>query len=141
MGYTMNNKIQKKKLNIIQNSNGPIMHGLKKSDPSFEGFGEVYFSTVRYQSIKAWKRHLRMTLNLIVPIGTVKFVFYDEEKNIFEEHIIGRNDYFRITVLPKIWFGFKGLDKYENIVMNFANLEHDPKEHEIKDTNYLNYSW
>ena len=60
-----------------------------------------------------------MTMNLVVPVGKVKFVFYDEDKDIFDEHIIGKNDYFRITVFPEIWFGFlKSLDKKENLVMN-----------------------
>ena len=134
-------KIKKNKLNIIDNINGSVMHGLKKSDSSFNDFGEVYFSNIKYESIKAWKRHLRMTMNLIVPVGKVKFVFYDEDQDIFEEHIIGKNDYYRITVFPKIWFGFKGLDKYENLVMNFANIEHDPDEAEKRNIKYFNYSW
>ena len=137
----MTTKIKKNKLHIIENINGSVMHGLKKSDSSFNGFGEVYFSNIKYESIKAWKRHSRMTMNLLVPVGKVKFVFYDEDEDIFEEHIIGRKDYFRITVFPKIWFGFKGLDKYENLVMNFADLEHDPEEAERKNINFLKYSW
>ena len=134
-------KIEKNKLNIIDNINGPVMHGLKKSDASFKGFGEVYFSNIKYKSIKAWKRHLRMTMNLIVPVGTVKFVFYDQDKNIFEEHIIGNKDYFRVTVMPKTWFGFKGLGKYENLVMNFSNIEHDPDETERKEIHDFSYNW
>ena len=137
----MSLKIKKNKLKIIDNINGAVMHGLKKSDSSFSGFGEVYFSNIKYESIKAWKRHLKMTMNLVVPIGKVKFVFYDEVKDKFDEHIIGKNDYFRITVFPEIWFGFKGLDKKENLVMNFADIEHNPEEVERRNINHFKYSW
>ena len=133
--------ISKNKLKTIDNENGVIMHGLKKSDEVFKGFGEIYFSQVEYKKIKAWKRHTRMTMNLIVPIGSVKFVFYDESKKLFEEHNIGEHNYFRLTVDPFIWFGFKGMKEGKNLVMNLANIEHDPNEVERKNFLDLEYLW
>ena len=138
----MNNlKILKHQLQIIDNANGTVMHALKKSDLGFQGFGEIYFSHVHYKNIKAWKRHKRMTMNLVVPEGNVRFVFYDEEKDNFEEYKIGENDYCRLTVKPLIWFGFQGLGNPKNIVMNVANIEHDPDEVERKDLLDLDYFW
>ena len=32
-------------------------------------------------AIKGWKRHKKMVLNLIVPIGSVRFILYDDRKN------------------------------------------------------------
>ena len=133
--------ISKHKLKIMDNVNGPIKHALKKSDLGFKEFGEVYFSHVNYKSIKAWKRHTKMTMNLVVPIGKVKFVFYDENNKLFEEYKIGENNYFRLTVNPLIWFGFQGMGEGNNIVMNIANIEHDPNEVERKDLLDLKYSW
>lgn len=133
--------ILKHKLQTIDNENGVIMHGLKKSDKEFRGFGEIYFSQVEYKKIKAWKRHKRMTMNLIVPVGRVKFVFYNEDNKIFEEHTIGEKNYYRLTIDPLLWFGFKGMKEGKNIVMNFANIEHDPIEVERKDFLDLNYLW
>ena len=72
-----------------------------------------------------------MNMNLIVPEGFVKFVFYDEKFNYFEEYEIGTKNYFRITVPPGLWFAFKGLGK-RNLVMNIADIEHDPNESEKK---------
>ena len=65
------------------------MHALKNSDNEFIRFGEIYFSEIYFGKIKGWKRHLRMNMNLIVPEGFVKFVFYDEKLNYFEEYEIG----------------------------------------------------
>ena len=52
---------------------------LSNLETEYEGFGEVYFSELRPKSIKAWKYHYKMTLNLIVPLGEVKFVFFKQK--------------------------------------------------------------
>ena len=129
------------KLAILNNVSGSVMHALKKSDSGFANFGEIYFSKIKYKNIKAWKRHTKMTMNLVVPVGRVKFVFYSEEKNIFEEYIIGENNYNRLTVNPLLWFGFQGMDEGKNLVMNIANIEHDPNEVERKNLMDLKYIW
>ena len=116
------------------------MHALKNSDNEFKGFGEIYFSEIFFGKIKGWKRHLRMNMNLIVPEGFVKFVFYDEKFNYFEEYEIGPKNYFRITVPPGLWFAFKGLGK-RNLVMNIADIEHDPNESEKKNLLDISYNW
>ena len=134
------NRIKVTKLSIIKSENGPIMHALKNSDNEFKGFGEIYFSEIFFGKVKGWKRHLRMNMNLIVPEGFVKFVFYDEKFNYFEEYDIGTENYFRITVPPGLWFAFKGLGK-RNLVMNIADIEHDPNESEKKNLLDISYSW
>ena len=98
-------------LQQISTLGGDVWHALKSSEESFKGFGEVYFSWVEAESIKAWKQHLRMTMNLVVPIGTVRFVFCDLLRHNFREEEIGASSYARITVPPKIWFGFQGISK------------------------------
>lgn len=133
--------VTKNKLKIIDNANGSIMHGLKKSDYDFKGFGEVYFSHVKYKTIKAWKRHKKMTMNLFVPVGLVKFVFFNQDQKVFEEYEIGSNNYFRLTVEPMIWFGFQGLGEDINLVMNLANIEHEPNEVERIDLCDIDYIW
>ena len=57
---------------------GDILHGIKKGDDGYVDFGEAYFSTVNFGEIKGWNRHKEMTLNLVVPIGSVTFVIYDD---------------------------------------------------------------
>ena len=134
------NRIKLTKLSIIENEKGPIMHALKNSDNEFKRFGEIYFSEIYFGKIKGWKRHLRMNMNLIVPEGFVKFVFYDEKLNYFEEYEIGTKNYFRITAPPGLWFAFKGLEK-RNLVMNIADIEHDPNESEKKKLLDIRYCW
>jgi len=138
----MNKKfISVKKLKIIDNDKGTVMHALKKSESSFDEFGELYFSNIEYNSVKAWKKHQNMTMNLVVPVGSVKFVFYNQQNNDFQEIILGPQNYSRITVLPNIWFGFQGLYKGNNLVMNLSNIEHDPSEVRRKELSEIDYKW
>ena len=74
-------------LKKIYHPKGDILHGIKKIDKGYLGFGEAYFSTINYNEIKGWNRHKRMTLNLVVPIGSVKFVIYDDRIGISKNNI------------------------------------------------------
>ena len=129
-------------LSKIPTEGGDVLHGIKKNEETYFGFGEAYFSNVNKGKIKGWKLHKDMTMNLIVPSGTVKFVFFDEKLKSHKELTIGRLNYCRVTVPPKIWFAFQGLDnKYPNLVFNFANLQHDPNEVIRKEINEIFYNW
>ena len=124
----------------IKVAGGDVLHGMKCSDPGYVDFGEVYFSIVKEGSIKAWKRHLRMTLNFVVPLGAVFFAFIDNEGGVREE-IVGENRYVRLTVPPGIWFGFKGLFSPYSMVMNIADIPHDPAEIERKNLDEIQCNW
>jgi dTDP-4-dehydrorhamnose 3,5-epimerase len=127
---------------VINVEGGNVLHALKVSDESFKFFGEAYFSEVNLNSVKAWKMHTKMTLNLLVPIGKVKFVFTDSiENSNFFEVIIGENRYKRITVPPNIWFGFKGVGKEKNLILNIADIEHDTNEVMRKTLSDFKYNW
>lgn len=133
-------KISVTKTKKINMPNGSLFHGLKKTDFGFKNFGEVYFSFIKFNNIKAWKKHQLMTLNLLVPIGSVKFVFYDDLKN-FKSYKIGQKNYCRLTVPPGIWFGFKGLSKEDSLIINIANILHSDNEVEKKEINEIDYDW
>ena len=128
-------------LQQIFNPGGDVWHALKSTEESFQGFGEVYFSWVELNSIKAWKQHLRMTMNLVVPIGMVRFVFCDLLRHTFREEQIGESTYARITVPPNIWFGFQGMSEKPSLVLNVANLSHDPVEVERKNREEIHFNW
>ena len=141
MGSVSVNDILITNLKRIQVAGGDVLHGMKCSDPGYIDFGEAYFSIVEEGAVKAWKRHLQMTLNFIVPLGVVLFTFIDEQGATREE-LVGENRYVRLTVPPGIWFGFKGL-KDENIILNISNILHDPQEQENKlhESCEIKYNW
>ncbi len=127
-------------LNIINTEGGKVMHAMKNIDNKFL-MGEAYFSEINYLSVRAWKMHKIMTMNLIVPVGNIKFVFYNEMGNENEEIIVGEKNYVRLTVPPKIWFGFMGLSKLKNLLLNLSDITHDKNEIMKKDITGFNYKW
>ncbi len=133
-------------LTIIEADSGSVYHGLKNTDKGFKEFGEVYFSSVKKDIIKAWKLHKEMTLNLLVPVGTVLFCFLDEreQSSTFNQTfkiMLSQNPYYRLTVPPGIWFGFQGLSPGLNLICNIADIPHDPNEVSRKEINEIELDW
>ncbi|MDC1447057.1 WxcM-like domain-containing protein [Candidatus Thioglobus sp.] len=132
-------------LSIIDTKGGAVLHAIKSSDHGFSGFGEAYFSTIEHNAIKGWKRHKEMVLNLIVPIGSVRFVLYDDRRNQlnqFQEIVLSlTGEYARLTVPPMVWVGFQGLDHQSSLVLNIASIEHSPEEIERKELDEIKFNW
>lgn len=112
---------------------GDVLHALKNSDYGYRGFGEAYFSIIEHGIVKAWKLHREMTLNLIVPVGKVRFVFISSDFKQRREECLGISNYARITVPPGIWFGFEGLASSSSMLLNISDIEHDSNEVERID--------
>jgi dTDP-4-dehydrorhamnose 3,5-epimerase len=131
-------------LRQIETAGGDVLHAMKQTDAGYTGFGEAYFSWVFAGAIKAWKRHTLMTMNVVVPVGQVRFVFRcinADGTDEFRVEDIGSNRYVRITVPPGVWFGFQGLHAHQSLVLNIASTVHDPNEVERLALTDINYSW
>ena len=131
-------------LRRIETTGGDVLHAMKQSDPGCVGFGEAYFSLVSGGAVKAWKRHTQMTMNVVVPVGQVRFVFYRVNSygtDEFRTEEIGVDRYLRITVPPGIWFGFQGLATPQSLVLNIASIPHDPNEVERLAVSDVNFVW
>ena len=133
------------KLNIISTPGGDVLHAMKNIDNGFVDFGEAYFSEIEFDKVKAWKRHTKMTLNLVVPIGRIKFVLFDDRMTSnsiqFQEIIMSRENYFRLTIPPMIWVGFQGLYKPESLLLNIADITHNADEVDNKGINEIDFDW
>lgn len=127
-------------LKQIHHPQGDVFHAMKKSDDGFDGFGEAYFSTVNKDDVKGWKKHTKMTLNLVVPVGEIEFVVYDENSKEFFSVKLSKNNYQRLTVKPNLWMAFRGVGEY-NMLLNLASVEHDPSEAVNKELSDIPYEW
>ena len=135
-------------LKQIVDERGKVLHMLRCDSPLFEKFGEIYFSVVNPGAVKAWKLHKEMTLNLTVPIGSIKLVLYDNRsdsptKRKIQEIYIGHDNYCLVKIPPMIWNGFQGISEIESIVANCATIPHDPDEVEQLDplNSFIPYKW
>ena len=127
---------------IISLVEGDVLHAMKTGEEGFEKFGEAYFSEVLPKSKKGWKRHKEMIMNLLVPVGQIKFTFFDERPEsasyeYYQEVSVSKLNYVRITVPPMIWFSFENLASEKALLLNLANIPHDPKEVEYGDIKML----
>lgn len=133
MGGNMIEGVLLTPLKVVANPKGDIYHAIKASAPGYQGCGEVYFSTVTKGTTKGWKRHNRLALNLVVPVGEIEFALYDgRTKSSTEGELFVINlgidlNYQRLTVPPGIWVAFRGEREF-NLLMNVIAEEHDPTE-------------
>ncbi len=135
-------------LSKIEDHRGTIFPMLRADAKIFKSFGEIYFSTIFNNSIKAWHLHKKAILNYACIKGQVKLVLFDDRKDSksfgkHAEYILTPSNYFLITIPPFIWNGFIGLHNSESIVANCISLPHDESEMVRRKHNdkYFKYDW
>ena len=116
-------------LKRIQTGNGDVMHALKATDNGYAGFGEAYFSEVFQGARKGWKRHNRMTLNVVVIVGAIKFTLYDDRKDsntkgeLLEITLSATDNYCRLVVPPGLWMAFEGISEGVSMLLDIRSEE------------------
>ena len=118
---------------------GDLWHAFKMNDEGFVGFGEAYLTQIEPHQIKGWKRHNRYVLNIVVIVGAVKFVIYDDRQESitrgqFEEIILSPiYNYQRLTA---------GAAESENsILMDLIPELHQPEESDRKELEEIKYNF
>ncbi|MGI9606604.1 MAG: dTDP-4-dehydrorhamnose 3,5-epimerase [Acidimicrobiales bacterium] len=117
-------------LERIETSGGEVMKALRSDEADYRGLGEAYFSRVDARSIRAWKLHTEMTVNVVVPVGHVRFAIQvgDPRDQDFHVYDLGPDhEYGRLTIEPNTWFGFGG-GADGGLVLNLADILHHPDE-------------
>lgn len=136
-------------LKQFNNELGSVKHMLKASDEFFDGFGEVYFSTIFKEVVKGWKKHLKISQSLTVPHGKVRFVVFDDREGSptrgkIDEVVIGPEEGYGLLKIPSnVWYSFRGEKACESLIANCIPAQHDPDECIGKDLNdpQIPYTW
>lgn len=144
----MINGVSTRKLMVFENELGGVKHMLKKQWPEFKDFGEVYFSTINPGVVKGWKKHDKTILNYTVPVGNVKVVVYDNNKNSssfgkVQEVLLGESNHILLTIPPNVWYSFASLNDEKAMICNLINIEHSDDQHHQIDINSeeIPYTW
>ena len=122
------------------------MHMMRNDDPNFDKFGEIYFSYTHPNTVKAWHMHKKMTLNYAVISGVLKVVLFDNRRKSptfgrIQEIFLSPENYCLLKISPGLWFGFQGIGDNKNVILNIADIEHDPLEQQRAPIEYLSYDW
>lgn len=126
-------------LTVIPNAKGDLLKAMTATDNDYLGFGEAYFSSINFQSIKGWTKHSRMQINLVVPQGSVQFVIYDSFE--FESVNLSLDNYCRLTVEPGLWVAFRGCSSPASLILNIANMVHDDAEEDKQPLSAFPFDW
>ncbi len=140
--------VQINKLKKIPDERGAIFHMLKKNDPHFIKFGEIYFSIAYPGIIKGWHEHTKQIQNYAVIDGMIKLVLFDNRKNSktykkIQELYLGDMNYILVTIPTGIITSYKCIGKKNSILANCSTLPHDPNEminYELSDKK-IPYDW
>ena len=135
-------------LKRIPDERGTVLHMLKRTDPHFIEFGEIYFSKIHPGVVKGWHKHNEMTLNYACIHGRIKLVLFDDRdtsptKGEVMEIFLGPDNHSLVVIPPGIWNGFKGLGSETAIVANCSTHPHDPSRSIRLDPfdNDIPYDW
>jgi len=144
----MINGVQVIPLKRIPDERGTIMHMLRTTDPHFQQFGEIYFSTIYKDVIKGWHLHREMSLNYACIHGRIKLVLFDDREQSstrgeLMEVFLGPDNYSLVIIPPEVWNGFKGMSDPVSIVANCCTHAHDPSRSSRLDPfdNHIPYNW
>lgn len=137
-----------KPLRRIPDERGTIFHMLRASDPEFQQFGEIYFSTVYQNVVKGWHKHAEMTLHYACILGRVKCALFDDRpdspsRGSLMEVYLGPENYALLIVPPGVWNGFKGMAEPFSMVANCCTHEHNPERSERRPPTdpSIGYDW
>jgi dTDP-4-dehydrorhamnose 3,5-epimerase len=135
-------------LKRIPDERGTIYHMLKRTDPHFKAFGEIYFSTIYPGVVKGWHMHRNMTLHYACVSGRVKLVIYDgregsKTKGELMEIFLGPDNYALVVVPPGLWNGFKGMGSEIAIMADCLDIPHEEADSVRVDPhqNDIPYDW
>jgi dTDP-4-dehydrorhamnose 3,5-epimerase len=135
-------------LRRIPDERGTIFHMLRSSDPHFQQFGEVYFTSIYKGVVKGWHLHHKMTLNYSCIHGRIKLVCFDDRDGSqtsgnLMEIFLGPDNYSLVVIPPRVWNGMKGMGEDYSLVANCATHVHDQSQSERMDPfeNPIPYDW
>tara|TARA_B110000977_G_C11074353_1_gene490633 strand:- start:1204 stop:1620 length:417 start_codon:yes stop_codon:yes gene_type:complete len=111
---------------IKKNPKGDVYKILSNKSKIYKGFGELYITTLNKDSSKGWNYHKRMTLNLFVIKGKVRFFLKKNNELVKKTLSENKNDI--LTIKPKVWVKIVNLAGEKSKIINFANLKHNQNE-------------
>ena len=119
-------EIQLFKKDLKKNSKGNVLKFIEIS-AKFKKIIEVYFSEIKKNKIKGWKKNLTSSQFIYVVKGAIQIVLYNDsgkikkKLNVFK---LGEKKKYSKIIIPKnYWYSFKGLGE-GNLIVNALSVKH-----------------
>ena len=139
-----------KDLSVIPDERGRLMEIMRKDDPFFREFGQVYMTTNYPGVVKAWHAHHHQTDHVACLKGMIKMVLYDGRPDsptykAINEFFVGIHNPKLIVIPPMVYHGWKCISNEESVVVNIPDNVFDYQEpDELRkpyDTEDIDYDW
>ena len=139
-----------KPLTIIPDDRGRLFEILRRDEPLFKRFGQVYCTTVNYGVVKGWHYHKQQVDNFVCVSGMIKLVAYDARRRFpthgqINEFYIGVHHPLLVQIPVGVYHGFKGISYPEAVIINIPT---EPYHHKRPDEfrvdphqNDIPYDW
>jgi len=127
--------VQLKTLKVIPDERGRLMEILRRDDPFFREFGQVYLTTAYPGVVKAWHYHKKQYDNLVVISGMLKVALFDDREDSptrgqVDQFFLGDYNPQLLHIPPGVYHGFKCISLQEALVINCPS---EPYNHEEPD--------
>jgi dTDP-4-dehydrorhamnose 3,5-epimerase len=139
-----------KPLRVMSDERGRLMEILRRDDPFFRAFGQVYLTCCYPGVVKAWHLHKKQTDHFCVVRGMAKVVLYDGRNGsptlgAINEFFLGELNP-QLVVIPRlVMHGFKAIGMEEVYLLNVPTELYDyrePDEHRLPaHTKKIPYDW
>jgi len=138
------------RLKVVPDERGRLMEIMRRDDPFFTGFGQVYLSTVYPGVVKAWHYHNVQEDRFTCVRGMVKAVLYDDRagsvtRGALNEFYVGEHNPCLIVIPAGVYHGWKCVSEYEAYVINIPSEPYnrsDPDEFRLDPhSTEIPYDW
>ena len=124
--------IQTKTLKIIPDERGRLFEILRRDEPLFRKFGQVYCTTVNYGVVKGWHYHKKQADNFVVVKGNAKVVLYDDRKDSqtkgeLQEVFMGEDNPILLKIPTYVVHGITPVGDEPSYLINCPTLPYDYK--------------
>ncbi|MEE8423725.1 MAG: dTDP-4-dehydrorhamnose 3,5-epimerase family protein [Thermodesulfobacteriota bacterium] len=145
--------VEIKELKALTDERGFLMEMLRRDDPVFEKFGQVYVTCCKYGVAKAWHYHKEQTDHFVTVFGKALVVLYDmredsPSKGEVQEFVLEAPPSKKTVLLkiPKqVAHGFTATEKEEARIINVPTLTYNydtPDEYRFPwDSQEIPYKW
>jgi len=125
--------VQLQTLKVIPDERGRLMEILRRDDPFFREFGQVYLTTAYPGVVKAWHYHKKQYDNLVVISGMLKVALFDDREDSptrgqVDQFFLGDYNPQLLHIPPGVYHGFKCISLQEALVINCPSEPYNYEE-------------
>jgi len=146
----MINGVNVKKLKVIPDDRGRLMEIMRRDDKFFKKFGQVYMTTAKPGTVKAWHYHKKQEDNFTCVHGKMRLALYDPRKpsptyGEVNDFVVSLDDPILVTIPKGVYHGFKCISDCEAVVINTPTNTYNhksPDEYRLDAyDNDIPYDW